>query len=297
MANESSTSTLDDITNVSLVGPFLLKALSERPGLYMLAKEFNLTGQWASPALKIATETSWWGSANDDGAGVDTEFDATQATDLSNTAVSSGGITITPGEYGVLIALTDNVQEDSVSAIDVLGWIQERMLHVISLAITDDYLALLAGFSNSVGTSGVDLTVAQLIAAQQGLRTRGVDADQLVYILDNQQVLDADTVAVSGVVEARAIALRLSAPARQVRARVVAEQRVVLGEAETRVGAEEQVEPQLVARRGPARAGRDVEGRIVRAVSLLSVKDGFEIGVIATPPRAAQDVADLLVAQ
>ena len=33
----------------------------------------------------------------------------------------------------------------------------------------------------------------------------------------------------------------------------------------------------------------------MRAVSLLSVKDGFEIGVIATPPRAAQDVADLLV--
>jgi redox-sensing transcriptional repressor len=46
----------------------------------------------------------------------------------------------------------------------------------------------------------------------------------------------------------------------------------------------------------PERVGRTVEGRVVRAISTLSAKDGFEIGVIATPVRAAQEVADALVA-
>lgn len=45
-----------------------------------------------------------------------------------------------------------------------------------------------------------------------------------------------------------------------------------------------------------ARVGRTLEGLVVRHVSQLSSKDGFEIGVIATPVRAAQEVADQLVA-
>ena len=45
-----------------------------------------------------------------------------------------------------------------------------------------------------------------------------------------------------------------------------------------------------------SRVGRTLEGLVVRHVSQLSAKDGFEIGVIATPVRAAQEVADLLVA-
>ncbi|MEQ1831726.1 MAG: redox-sensing transcriptional repressor Rex [Candidatus Eisenbacteria bacterium] len=45
-----------------------------------------------------------------------------------------------------------------------------------------------------------------------------------------------------------------------------------------------------------ARVGRTLEGLVVRHVSQLGAKDGFEIGVIATPVRAAQEVADVLVA-
>ena len=45
-----------------------------------------------------------------------------------------------------------------------------------------------------------------------------------------------------------------------------------------------------------ARVGRTLEGLVVRPVSQLSARDAFEIGVIATPARAAQEVADALVA-
>src|SRR5438477_540014 len=45
-----------------------------------------------------------------------------------------------------------------------------------------------------------------------------------------------------------------------------------------------------------ARVGRTVEGLVVRPIAQLSARDGFDIGVIATPVGAAQDVADALVA-
>ena len=44
------------------------------------------------------------------------------------------------------------------------------------------------------------------------------------------------------------------------------------------------------------RVGRTLGGLVVRPVAQLSARDGFEIGVIATPVRAAQEVADALVA-
>jgi redox-sensing transcriptional repressor len=44
------------------------------------------------------------------------------------------------------------------------------------------------------------------------------------------------------------------------------------------------------------RVGRTLEGLVVRHISQLGAKEGFEIGVIATPVRAAQEVADVLVA-
>jgi hypothetical protein len=192
MANEITTSTFDDLTHTSLVQPVIIRALTEKPGLFRFCREFNIVDQ-STNAAKLPTETSYWGSANDDGAGVDTEFDGTQATSLSNTAFSTGSVTCTAAEYGVAHALTDNVAEDSVRGIDIMDIIKGRMLFVHMLAWEDDYLAQYANLSNSVGTSGVDLTVAQLVAAQQGLRTRGVEADALAYVLDNQQVSDVES--------------------------------------------------------------------------------------------------------
>lgn len=196
MALETTTSTLDDLTNPSLAEPYLIHALSEQPGLYKFCKEFNLVDK-PTNVLKIPSETSWWGSANDAGAGVDTEFDATQATALGNTQISTGVVTLTCAEYGVAIQVTDNVGEDSADGLDVMMRFEQRMLHVISLAMEDDFLALLASLSNTVGTTTVDITIAQFLAAFQGLRTRGVISDSTVAILDNLQARDLEGILTS----------------------------------------------------------------------------------------------------
>jgi hypothetical protein len=186
MANETTTTTLNDLTNASLVEPYLIAALSEQPGLYRFAKEFDLRGK-PTKRLDIPTETSWWGSPNDNAAGVDTEFDATEATVLSNTAVSTGVVSLTAAEYGVAIEVTDNVEEDSVDGLDVMLKLEQRMLHVMSLAMEADFLALFGSLSNNIGTSGSPLTVANLLKAITDIRIRGTIADSLVAVLSNTQ--------------------------------------------------------------------------------------------------------------
>ena len=76
MANETTTSTLDDLTNASLVTPTIIYALSEKPGIAIAAcREFDLTGLFASNVVKIPVETSWWGTPYDRGAGLDAVID------------------------------------------------------------------------------------------------------------------------------------------------------------------------------------------------------------------------------
>lgn len=193
MANETTTTTLSTLTHASLIEPYLVAALSEQPGLYRFCKEFNAIGR-ATNELKLPIETSWWGSADDNGAGVDTEFDGAQGTALSNTAVSiNTAATITCAEYGVAIEVTDNADEDSVDGIDLMMRLEQRMLHVLSLAMEDDFIAKFAGLSNSVGTSGSDLTVAQLLSAFNNIRKRGAIAETLVGVLDNEQIDNVQT--------------------------------------------------------------------------------------------------------
>jgi len=45
-----------------------------------------------------------------------------------------------------------------------------------------------------------------------------------------------------------------------------------------------------------SRVGQVIDGRTVRPVSEIAGSEGWDMGVIATPVRAAQDVADALVA-
>lgn len=194
MANEITTTSVDDLTNDSLTQPVVIAALSERPGLAIrVCREFSAIGQPAK-AIKIPKLNSFWGSPADRGAGADTEFDGAEGTAAANTAVTTDGVTIQTPEYVVAHALTDNVQEDSVlDGAALLNLFSGAMLNALTIALDDDFVALLASLSNSVGTTTVDLSVAQALAASHGIITRGAVCDAMEFILDPEQVLNIHT--------------------------------------------------------------------------------------------------------
>ena len=207
MANEITTTAYDDITHAALIEPTMIAALAEQPGLWALCREFNYIGRSTNVA-RIPKEVSFWGTANDDGAGVDTELNGAEGTDLSNIANTTTSVDITAAEYGVAMEVTDNVDEDSVmSGLDLFVRIRDRMVFALSLAMEDDFLALFASLSATVGASGADLTVANMISAQVTPRTAGTRSDAQVYVLDTQQANDLDSALTGGNAAAAVYAL------------------------------------------------------------------------------------------
>ena len=186
MANELTTTAYNDVVHASLIEPVMIGALGEQPGLWALCREFNYIGK-STAVAKIPKEVSFWAESQ-----VDTEMDATEGTDLSNTASTTDSVDITAAEYGVAMEVTDTLEEDSVSGLDLFMRIRDRMVFALSLAMEDDFLALLASISNVSGSSGADLTTANMRASQTGPRNRGTRANAQAYILDTQQGTDLD---------------------------------------------------------------------------------------------------------
>lgn len=188
MANESNTTTINDFAYSAVISTFIMATLAEHSLPMTWCKEFNLIGQ-PSNSVDVGYFDSAYGSAEDNGAGVDAEYDATEGTALGNTAIASSKYTLAAAEYGIAVELTDNVNEDSVSGVDILNQIQSHQQRALALAWTKDFVDLFSSISNSVGTTTAVLTVAQALAAHVGPRKRGVLADDgMAYVLENNQV-------------------------------------------------------------------------------------------------------------
>lgn len=192
MANEVTSSTIDDFGYAAIVSPILLATLAEKATFLSWAQEYNLVGS-PSNAIKIGNIASYVGTPNDRGAAVDSEFNATEAVEIANTPVSSGSVTITAGEYGVAHELSDIVAEDTVDSLDLLNILRGTMANALQMAMADDMVALFANLSTSIGTSGSDMTIANLLAGKNTIRTAGGYApDGIGYVLDNQAFLDIE---------------------------------------------------------------------------------------------------------
>lgn len=136
------------------------------------------------------SQTRWdspVGTVPEDGAAVDTEFNATEATDLTATEMTTSDATFSVIEYGLLREPSDTALEDAslLSISDIVA----QAVGVLMDAMNDDACALFAGLSQSSGSTGVDLSIANVNDALYALARRGAKGE-LVGVLDNIQVED-----------------------------------------------------------------------------------------------------------
>jgi hypothetical protein len=93
-----------------------------------------------------------------------------EATGLSNTALSSDKVTATADQVGIMATVTDFSTE--ISVIDEM----EQFASVLGRSVAEKYetdmAALLGGFSNTTGSTGVDLTAKQFLQALSALEVR-----------------------------------------------------------------------------------------------------------------------------
>jgi hypothetical protein len=198
VANETTTTTMNDITLAAVIEPTFLDYAHDWVVAAPLVRQFDARGK-GSAVVSIPSFASDMGTVGAHGTGVDTEFDGTEATDLSNIALDTNTVSITAAEYGVLRTITDNVFEDSIGGLDLLNRVVADCARILMTAYESDIVTLFGSFSAGVGSTTVDLTVANMIAAQVAIRQSGIRApDGVSYVLDEQQVDDLEAALIAG---------------------------------------------------------------------------------------------------
>ena len=104
----------------------------------------------------------------------------TEGTDLvTNTAFAPTQVTLTVGEVGLKLTLTDLMAMGGIVGVAHYG---EEAGKAVAEKRTTDLVALMAGFSNSVGVSGTDLTEAFFLSAIAQLRGAKVPAPYVTVL-------------------------------------------------------------------------------------------------------------------
>lgn len=130
------------------------------------------------------------GTVPEDGAAVDTEFNATEATDLTANELETTDSTFSVIEYGLLRQPSWTSLEDAT--LITIQDITANAMGILMDAMNDDACALFASLSASVGTSGTDCRVSDVNDGLYNLARRGVKGD-LVAIFDNVAMEDFQT--------------------------------------------------------------------------------------------------------
>lgn len=188
MANETTLTTLTELVHSEWINPFILSYAQnyKNPSQFLL----KMDPQNGSTTVSAPRWVSDEGDVNDEGAAVDTEYDATEATDLSNTALETLDETFSISEYGLLRTVTDHVFESAQSAASVLASLTPQSASILMAAGNQTACALFASFTNQSGdTSNDPLTIAFIDDAIYDLAERGVTGE-LVGILHHDQVRD-----------------------------------------------------------------------------------------------------------
>ena len=103
-----------------------------------------------------------------------TAADLTEGTDMSSSTVSTSSVTITVGEVGAQVVLTDVAAMGAGNPAEELGTV---LGNSIATKIDTDLIALFDGFSTALGGAGTEITVADIFKAAATLRNNKAQGD------------------------------------------------------------------------------------------------------------------------
>jgi len=103
-----------------------------------------------------------------------TAADLTEGTDMSSSTVSTSSVTITVGEVGAQVVLTDVAAMGAGNPAEDLGTV---LGNSVATKIDTDLIALFDGFSTALGGAGTEITVADIFKAAATLRNAKAQGD------------------------------------------------------------------------------------------------------------------------
>lgn len=162
----STTTTLNDLLP-SIVAEAMFVA-SERSIMRGLVKNYSI-GAGAGKTITVPRYP------------VQSAAVVTEGDEVSNTAVSTDGVTLTVSTVAIRTLLTDLARTSSAS--NVVADLGRLFGDAIARKIDQDLLALFSGFSAGVGDNATALSAATIAKAVATLRAGGVPADALACVV------------------------------------------------------------------------------------------------------------------
>ena len=181
----TTTTSLTELINSEYISEFIADAC----GNYKNPSQFFLPIQIKNGA-SVVSQPRWGsdvGTVADDGAAVDTEFDAVEATDLVANELETTDSTFSVVEYALLREPSYTALEDAT--IITVQDIMSNAVGILMDAINDDGCALFASLSAGVGSTGTNCRVSDVDDALYNLARRGV-MGVCVGVFDNIAIED-----------------------------------------------------------------------------------------------------------
>ena len=175
--NATTRTSAAELTQTEVVDTNVIAAAYSATVMRPLVRQFSLAGRPTNAANFPA-----WPAL--------TAASVAETADLANTQIDTTEVSATVGEVGIMITPTDALTEDDILA--GLAEYGQQGGRALADKQDADLAALLAGFSNSTGTTGTALTVAKFLAAIRALDSR--DAPKpYVAVLHPVQVAQIST--------------------------------------------------------------------------------------------------------
>lgn len=173
----TTTTTLTELSNSEVINEFVLDYAVD----FSVAAPYAYLKDLRGLASKVAAFPKWILDAHEDVAN--------ETTDLTIEDLETTEVTITAAEIGLRRGITDAALEETIIGRNLFDFVVRDAAAIFATALDDDIVALFGSFSTSVGTSGSNITIANMVEAQAQIRKNKMRG-KLVYVLDDQQASD-----------------------------------------------------------------------------------------------------------
>lgn len=149
-SNPSTTTTYNDTVYSAIIADMVLDALMATVVTPPLLRRFDLRGK-ASKSVDVPKADKFTAAAVSEGS------------ELSNTALTTAKATGTAAEVGIMATVTDVLEVSDIAAAH--GARLRQLGRALGDKVDVDITALSSGFTSSVGTTTVDLSLANILSA------------------------------------------------------------------------------------------------------------------------------------
>ncbi len=177
MANETTTTTLTELVNSEFINSAILDYAHDyavcAPYLNWMDLRGKATkvGSFPKKVLDAVTKPT------------------NEVTDLAAAEFETTDVQLTAVELGVRRDVTDAALEETILGAQIFNLLVQDAGVLFGISLDNDICALFGSLSTNVGTSGVNLSIANMVEAQAQIRINGMRGN-LVYVLDDQQASD-----------------------------------------------------------------------------------------------------------